>query len=155
MNGVGAHMATSMAATLLLVPGFFGSVQDAATAGLQQAAELHSCHEFAGAVIQDGSAFFVTPLTEGQDDRVNFKIVLRPGEKIAAVFHTHPACVRTGLQRTFSVGDVGVAHQLGVPSYLGAIVSGGVEVRRFIYRADPTDLEGTAEGKFVTKLSVR
>lgn len=92
----------------------YGTVTEAAVAGLAAAEALTADFEAGGAIYQCGERFaFLPPVTDGRKTSLNIPILSGLDCKLAGLFHTHPK----GDGR-FSATDVKSACKLSVLSYI-------------------------------------
>jgi proteasome lid subunit RPN8/RPN11 len=97
-----------------------------AAAELQRAMELPDAKkfEYAGVVIaQVGGGYRTTPLQ--RYDEATFKLVVKivHGEKIVAIYHTHPPGKQPYLSERASPQDHEASRALHIPSYIGVVSS--------------------------------
>lgn len=111
----------------------------AAVAALHVASAHTDCHEYAGAVLEQNSAYMTTALQQGTaDEESPMKIWLRPGQHLVAIFHTHPRCNARKTDQYFSVPDVQAADRLNVPSFIW--VGYDDTIRMYIPHHTPTEV---------------
>jgi hypothetical protein len=109
-------------------------VDTAAIAALTQAFNMPHGHEveYGGAIFDEGKGLEHTlpPHTDAANDHVqlNPQLVIPPGAKFLAVFHTHPCMPTTHYPEYFSPQDIGMALLVGVPSYVLNECTGEVHV---------------------------
>lgn len=133
----------------------FTSLESAAIAGLTSA-NKHFGVEYGGVVYKIGDKYYFTnPITQNDNQQVQFAVRLHHGAKIVALFHTHPSAQDSD---EFSAMDIKVANALNVPSYIAVQESGEI----LVYKpGDPTSTEMVggepdvlyAMGHFVCDLS--
>jgi proteasome lid subunit RPN8/RPN11 len=97
-----------------------------AVAELQHAMALPDANkfEYAGAIIAQVDGGYRTTLLQRCDEST-FKIVVKMvhGEKIVAIYHTHPPGKQPYLSERASPQDREMARALRVPSYIGIVSS--------------------------------
>lgn len=114
----------------------YSSVDEAAVAALAMAVPLSTRFEYGGAILKcSGAYYFTEPVTSRRNARVEFDTRIGAGCSLAAIYHTHPEGERSS---RFSRGDMNVAHELGVPSFIGVIADSSVR------RYDPRSMAGAA-----------
>src|SRR6185437_1870011 len=84
-----------------------------------QASDMDGCTEIAGLIIQtsNGNYRFTIPV-RGEKDHFSLIVKVYPGERLAALYHTHPMCDDHKTDVMFSPDDVAVARQFNIPSYI-------------------------------------
>jgi RHS repeat-associated protein len=101
-------------------PAPFATVEDAAKAGLREAAPIGSVYEYAGAVFSSGSGYYATyPVTI--NDTNDFAFRLETGVNPVAIYHTHPlgGYDDAVFSTLFSPSDLRRSEGLGITSYIG------------------------------------
>lgn len=77
------------------------------------------CHEYAGAILQTPTgSYTATAPVRGDEDNFRLAVKIPAGDKLAAIYHTHPRCHSAPIDSWFSPGDVQVAHNLGLASFI-------------------------------------
>lgn len=90
-----------------------------AVASFQQM-DLSDTHEQARVIVRTAEGgYYATPVSRQQEGSFRLHVLLRPGETLAAILHTHPG---TGViwdrSGEFSPDDVDTATRLRIPSYV-------------------------------------
>lgn len=99
------------------------SLEEAAVGVLRPLLGAKHRYESGGFIVRDGGKFRASkPVTQRSRTRVNYCIVLPRGGELAGLYHTH---VRAG---EFSPKDRANAARAGVPSFLGTLSSGTLQV---------------------------
>lgn len=106
----------------------FDTPAAAAVYALSQAMAAHSCTETAGVVIWAGGGYTLSVPVTGTDDRFTLRVALHAGERIVALWHTHPDCEGAPNAGIVSPQDIETATALRVPSYIGVQSTGVVKV---------------------------
>ena len=116
-----AH-ATERCAPVMLGPPH-ASLDEAAVGALRPLLAAGHRYESGGFIVRDGGKFRASkPVTQRSRTRVNYCNVLPRGGELAGLYHTH---VRAG---EFSPKDRANAARAGVPSFLGTLSSGALQV---------------------------
>jgi Domain of unknown function (DUF4329) len=112
-------------------------LQRAAIHVLQGIADVDGCVERAGIIIEepDGS-YRATAPQPGAESSFSIDVWLKRGERIAAIYHTHPLCGEARTDVFFSPGDVETADKLKVPSFI--YVAYDHSIREFVPGKSPT-----------------
>lgn len=91
-----------------------------------------------------------SPLIRGENDSFKLVVSLHKGDRIIALFHSHPGS--NSSTRQFSAQDVATAKQLNVPSYIYLIKDG--VFKQYIPFRNSTDIQRggdeTASGHVVS-----
>lgn len=119
------------------------------------APSAHQCREFAGVILRTPAGYEFTAPIRGQRHGARFVVEIPHGDRLAALYHTHPDC--GGLRkdsRLFSSTDVRIAQRLGVPSFIW--VEWDHTIREFIpghtYVETLPSLGPTTPGRIITRL---
>ena len=117
----------------------FPDAESAARAAEQVAmAETKGCREFAGVILRSAAGYTYTAPVRGDREDFTLHVRLHVGESLAALYHTHPVCLRDNADtRLFSPQDVRQAWVLRVPSYIGVMADH--TIRRFDPSHDSTE----------------
>lgn len=99
------------------------SLDEAAIGALRPLLAAGHRYESGGFIVRDGGKFRASkPVTQRSRTRVNYCIVLPRGGELAGLYHTH---VRAG---EYSAKDRANAARAGVPSFLGTLSNGTLQV---------------------------
>lgn len=123
LNIPAAIWAIILAAPLAVVQGAeFGpspSLEATAIVALQRVTAQDGCSEQAGLIVREPSgAYRVTAPVRGSQDHFTLRVLLRPGERFVALYHTHPLCGAKKTDVYFSPDDVATANKYHVPSFI-------------------------------------
>lgn len=106
----------------------YGSIEDAAVAGILAAAEISRRVEYGGAVFRRDAGCFVhsNPVTNHLPSQLNYRVRSAQGHMVlVGVFHTHTP---GGHADVFSEVDVDTQRRLGVPSFIGTLDARGRKI---------------------------
>lgn len=85
--------------------------------------------EYGGAILEVRDEFcYTAPVTQNKPTRIAYDVFTAPGERVAALYHTHPAAVRPRRAGRFSAADVASAERMRVKSFVGVAATGDIRV---------------------------
>jgi hypothetical protein len=100
----------------------YPTAQEATVAALALVSHPTAKKERGGAILLHGGLYYYTNPVDGEEASMSFVIRKAPGDKLVALYHTHPVDPRSQEQTKrsvlFSQGDMEVAMQLHVLSYM-------------------------------------
>jgi hypothetical protein len=95
------------------------NLEQTAVQALRAVTDRDGCVERAGAVIAEPDGSYRATAPEiGEESHFTLRLWLKPGERLAAIYHTHPLCASTKTDTFFSPDDVAAADSLHVPSFI-------------------------------------
>lgn len=111
----------------LVQPVAFETIDDAAVAALRIAVPVSRAYEYGGCIYKfEGHYYYTTPVTDRMKDSFIAACEITR-DSFVAIYHTHPA----GGQIGFSSGDIGIAQQLKVFSYIAILDRGYEKIVRY------------------------
>ncbi|MFZ1868047.1 MAG: DUF4329 domain-containing protein [Steroidobacteraceae bacterium] len=133
----------------------FTSITAAVIAALHLASitTKSTAHEYVGVIFETPTHQYIyTQPQEGDEDHFRLVVEIPSGDKLVAIYHTHPAAdLQDSDGDRFSPADVVVADQLNVPSFIW--VQRNNTVREFIpgrsYVQKEDSDAGCSEGEMV------
>lgn len=109
----------------------FSTLADAAVAGLQASVHRTTKTEVAGAVYElDNKFYYTNPASNASEDSFQIAISFPTSSKLVAIFHTHPASFPNNY--LFSPGDIKVADQLHLISFVAVLSDNGYRIIEYI-----------------------
>ena len=95
------------------------SVEEGVRSAIKSISDIH--YEWGGVVIKkpDGTLCVTNPVTSKSGYSVQYRMQMKKGTKIIAMYHTHPRSMDSHGTH-FSKDDIEVSHNVNVPSYVYA-----------------------------------
>lgn len=96
------------------------------------AARVDSCYETMAAIVQQPDGTYAQAYSEPTyRSKLHVEIVIEvpKGDRIAAIWHTHPACPGYKTDTQFSPDDVATQRALNVPSFIYVQIDRSIRMR--------------------------